>query len=95
MQENALVLLKRKLGDAEWDKVMGPYWNSLPRPEDVRTKETFPPSKLSLLQDPSMVPCRQPAKPVLTSDLLIFAKLTQHSFKVSRISVLATIFPAG
>lgn len=34
---------------------MGTYWESLPQRGSIITKETFPPTKLGLLQDPSMV----------------------------------------
>lgn len=54
-QENALVLLKRKASDKRWDQAMRPYWESLPQPGELMTKETFPLAALSLLQDDSMV----------------------------------------
>ena len=37
--------------------IMGPYWESLPKQGTLNTKETFPRSSLSLLQDDSMVGC--------------------------------------
>ena len=37
--------------------IMGPYWESLPKQGTLNTKETFPRSSLSLLQDDSMVSC--------------------------------------
>lgn len=55
LQESALVLLKKKYSDPDWDNVMKTYWDSLPQRGEVITKETFPPGKLGLLQDPSMV----------------------------------------
>ncbi len=55
MQENALVLLQKRFRNPEWDKVMGTYWESLPQRGSVITKETFPPTKLGVLQDPAMV----------------------------------------
>ena len=56
-QEHALWLLKKRVVNKEWDKIMGPYWNSLPEQGTLNTKETFPRNSLSLLQDDSMV-CR-------------------------------------
>ncbi|BDA50257.1 hypothetical protein COCOBI_15-3860 [Coccomyxa sp. Obi] len=53
-EENTLVLLKKRFNEPEWDKVMEPYWGSLPQRGEVITKELFPPAKLGLLQDPSM-----------------------------------------
>ncbi|CAL8465237.1 g4772 [Coccomyxa elongata] len=53
-EENALVLLKKRFKEPEWDKVMQTYWDSLPQRDEIITKETFPPAKLGLLQDPSM-----------------------------------------
>ena len=37
--------------------IMGPYWESLPKQGNLNTKETFPRSSLSLLQDDPMVCC--------------------------------------
>lgn len=55
-QENALWLLKKRAVNPDWDIAMGPYWESLPRQGELMTKETFPRSSLSLLQDDSLVP---------------------------------------
>lgn len=41
-QEHALWLLKKRVVNKEWDKIMGPYWNSLPEQGTLNTKETFP-----------------------------------------------------
>ena len=57
MQENALWLLKKKAVNKDWNVIMGPYWESLPQQGTLNTKETFPRSSLSLLQDDSMVSC--------------------------------------
>ena len=47
--------------------IMGPYWESLPKQGTLNTKETFPRSSLSLLQDDSMVSCT--SRPWLTGSL--------------------------
>lgn len=60
LQESALALLKKRFSEPEWDKVMATYWDSLPQRGEIITKETFPPGKLGLLQDPSMVTTRLP-----------------------------------
>ena len=48
-------MLKKKAVNKEWNVIMGPYWDSLPKQGTLNTKETFPRSSLSLLQDDSMV----------------------------------------
>ncbi|CAK0787098.1 hypothetical protein CVIRNUC_010314 [Coccomyxa viridis] len=53
-EENALWLLKKKAVNKDWNVIMGPYWESLPKQGTLNTKETFPRSSLSLLQDDSM-----------------------------------------
>jgi len=55
LQENALWLLKKKEVNKEWNVIMGPYWDSLPKQGTLNTKETFPRASLDLLQDGSMV----------------------------------------
>ena len=39
----------------DWNVAMGPYWDSLPKPEELMTKEWMPPAALPLLQDSTMV----------------------------------------
>ena len=48
-------MLKKKAVNKDWDKIMGPYWASLPAQGAMHTKETFPRDSLDLLQDGSMV----------------------------------------
>ena len=54
-QENALWLLKKRAVNKDWDKIMGPYWASLPPQGTLFTKETFSRDSLDLLPDSSMV----------------------------------------
>ncbi len=48
-------MLKKKAVNKDWDKIMGPYWASLPPQGTIHTKETYPRDSLDLLQDGSMV----------------------------------------
>ena len=54
-QEHALWLLKKKAVNKDWDKIMGPYWGTLPPQGTLTTKETFSRDSLDLLQDDSLV----------------------------------------
>ena len=54
-QEHALWLLKKRAVNKDWDKIMEPYWGSLPPQGTLTTKETFSRDSLDLLQDDSMV----------------------------------------
>ena len=53
-QANAIKLLERRT-DPEWDLAMGPYWDSLPEPGALMTKEMMPAGALPFLQDSTMV----------------------------------------
>ena len=56
MQENAAVLLGKQLKDAQWHKMMTPYWNSLPEVNSgLLCRHLFTEQEAAMLQSESMV----------------------------------------
>jgi hypothetical protein len=54
-QENVLLLLQRRFSDPAWHASHKPYWDSLPGPGRVWTKETFTEEDMEGLQDEDLV----------------------------------------
>ena len=56
MQENAAVLLGKQLKNAQWHRMMSPYWDSLPGMDSgLLCRHLFTEQEAAMLQSKSMV----------------------------------------
>ena len=56
MQEHAAILLGRQSKDAQWHRLMSPYWDSLPgRDSGLLCRHLFTEQEAAMLQSESMV----------------------------------------